>query len=459
MAAIASSLFDLFKVGPGPSSSHTIGPMRAAGAFLERLRAAPAATRARAARLTVTLYGSLSATGRGHGTDRAILAGLLGARPESCPPAFLDALARSPETPRRLDLGGGTTLPLSARDVVFGPIACDLPSPNALAFRLHGPGAEEPPLLEAVYFSVGGGCIRGQDQPEPTPPVPTHPYATMAELKDRLAAGSLSLPRLMLENETAVTGLGPKAIREKLDATLAAMDASVTAGLAATGLLPGPLGLARKAGRLFTRSGRPRRHPHDSALAKLIAYAFATAEENAAGHVVVTAPTCGSAGILPATARFMHTYLEAPETALRKGLLAAAAVGFLAQHNATIAGAEGGCQAEIGVAAAMAAAMLAQGMGYGIRVVENAAETALEHHLGLTCDPVGGFVQIPCIERNALGAVKAYASYLIAADEMPTHHKVGLDQAIAAMRATGRDMPCQYKETALGGLALSVAAC
>jgi L-serine dehydratase len=461
VAAIDLSLFELFKIGPGPSSSHTIGPMLAAGEFLRLVRALPADVLAGAVRLEVELFGSLSATGRGHGTDRAVLAGLLGQHPETCPPAFLDELAGAPGEPRPLKLGE-KTLAVSASDVVFGPVVHDLASPNALLFRLLGPERGAPPLCERLFFSVGGGFVRQAGQPDqsaPPRPAPVHPYASMAEIKALVAADDIGLAKLMLENEEAVTGLGQGAILARLDTVLAAMDASVTAGLAASGPLPGPLGLARKAARLYARAGRSRRHPHDSALAKLIAYAFAAAEENAAGHVVVTAPTCGSAGILPATARFMRTYLEVPEHAIREGLLAAAAVGFLAKHNATIAGAEGGCQAEIGVAAAMGAAMLAHGLGYGVRVVENAAETALEHHLGLTCDPVGGFVQIPCIERNAMGAVKAYTAYLIASDEMLVHHKVGLDQAIAAMGATGRDMHCNYKETAQGGLALSVGTC
>jgi len=281
----------------------------------------------------------------------------------------------------------------------------------------------------------------------------------MAELRRLVAKNDIGLPRLLLENELAITGARPAEVLAGLEALLAAMDAAIDAGLAAEGVLPGPLGLKRKARRLFKRSHRSVRQPYDSAMTRLIAWAFAVAEENAAGHRIVTAPTCGAAGIIPATARFMRTHLELGGQSVREGLLVAAAVGFLAKHNATIAGAEGGCQAEIGVASAMAAAMLAHGMGYGARVVENAAETALEHHLGLTCDPVGGYVQIPCIERNAMGAVKAYAASLIASDEMVSHHKVGLDQAIAAMRATGRDMHCNYKETARGGLAVSGIRC
>jgi len=458
LTAIDLSLFDLFKIGPGPSSSHTIGPMKAGYDFLQVVREMPAETLADAERIEIELYGSLSATGRGHGTDRAVLAGLLGQTPEHCSPAFLDELARTPRDPRSLVLGG-KRLELSAENVIFGPLEHDYPCNNTLVLRLLGPQGRAAPLVERIYGSTGGGFVQSSGQQAVPRGQPVYPYATMADIKRLVAEHDIGLPKLMLENEMAVTGARQASVVAGLDAVLAAMDAAVSAGLAAEGILPGPLGLERKARRLFERSSRSKGQPHDSALTKLIAFAFAVAEENAAGHVVVTAPTCGSAGILPATARFMRTHLELAEQSLREGLLAAAAVGFLAKHNATIAGAEGGCQAEIGVASAMAAAMLAHGMGYGVRVVENAAETALEHHLGMTCDPVGGYVQIPCIERNAMGAVKAYAAYLIASDELLAHHKVGLDQAIEAMNATGRDMNCKYKETAQGGLAVSVITC
>ena len=457
MAVIDLSLFELYKIGPGPSSSHTIGPMKAGCDFLSLARQLPAQTLEKVAALEVELFGSLSATGRGHGTDRAVLAGLLGQTPQHCSPAFLDELARDPLARRVMELGLAK-LEIGVQNVRFGPLEHQFPCNNTLVFRLLGREGRAAPLLEREYYSVGGGFLHYKGQPAEVRGTPTYPYATMADLKRCIAGQGLSLPALMLENERAVTGADEAAILAGLDTVLAVMDAAVTAGLATQGVLPGPLKLERKAKRIFAGS-RVKRMPYESVLSELCAYAFAAAEENAAGHVIVTAPTCGAAGIVPAMARFMRTRLILPEQAIREGLLAAAAVGFLAKHNATIAGAEGGCQAEIGVASAMAAAMLAQGMGHGVRVVENAAETALEHHLGLTCDPVGGFVQIPCIERNAMGAVKAYTAYLIASDESPDHHKVGLDEAIAAMLATGRDMNCNYKETARGGLAVSVIAC
>lgn len=457
MSVIALSVFDLFKIGPGPSSSHTIGPMKAGYDFLRAVREIPAGQLATATGLAIELYGSLSATGKGHGTDRAVLAGLLGQAPERCSPEFLDDLARNPSVPRSMDLGP-KRLPISVENVRFGPVAHDYPCNNTLILRLHGPAGSVAPLFEREYQSVGGGFLQYTGQPAEVRGVPAYPYRNMADIKRLIAEHSLGLPGLMLQNEMAVTGADAAAILAGLDTVLDAMDAAVTAGLAAEGVLPGPLGLQRKARRIFERS-QARTWPHETAMAQLCAFAFAAAEENAAGHVIVTAPTCGAAGIVPATARFMRAHLQLAAPSIREGLLAAAAVGFLAKHNATIAGAEGGCQAEIGVASAMAAAMLAQGTGYDLRVTENAAETALEHHLGMTCDPVGGYVQIPCIERNAMGVVKAYAAYLIASDVTPGHHKVGLDQAIAAMLATGRDMHHNYKETAQGGLAVSVTNC
>lgn len=457
MSAIDLSVFDLFKIGPGPSSSHTIGPMLAAGDFLRAARELPPDLRARAAGFEVRLYGSLSATGRGHGTVRAVLAGLLGRAPEDCPPEFLEDLGRDPHAVRRIDLGG-VSLPVSADSVVFDAIEHGYACPNTLVMRLtaRGGGAS---LLEREYASLGGGFIQAKGLPAPTRGAPVHAYSTMRELRALTAETGLPLHRVVLENETAITGAGEAEIYAGVDTILRVMDASVSAGLAAEGALPGPIGLQRKARHLLERAQSLCRQTHESGIGLMCAYAFAAAEENAAGHIIVTAPTCGSAGIIPAIARIMRTRLALPEQAVRDGLLAAAAIGFLAKHNATIAGAEGGCQAEIGVAAAMAAAMLSHAAGSPVAVTENAAETALEQHLGLTCDPVGGYVQIPCIERNAMSVVKAYTAFVIASDVAPAKYKVGLDQAIETMLITGRDMNCKYKETAEGGLAAVVARC
>jgi len=455
MSAIDLSVFDLFKIGPGPSSSHTIGPMRAACDFLRAARALPPDVLARAARVEVRLFGSLSATGRGHGTTRAVLAGLLGRTPESCPPAFLEEIGADPRAGRVMDLGAAR-LEISADDVLYDRIVHDFPCANTLTIGLLGRDGAS--LFAREYASPGGGFIQVRGEPPAPRGTPVHPYASMRELRLRLTESGLPLHRLILENETAVTGADEADVLAGLDTILRVMDEAVTAGLAAEGALPGPIGLQRKARHLFERSQVARRS-HENIIGRMCAYAFAAAEENAAGHIIVTAPTCGSAGIIPAIARTMRLRLDLPEAAIREGLLAAAAVGFLAKHNATIAGAEGGCQAEIGVASAMGAAMLAHATGHGPDVVENAAETALEQHLGMTCDPVGGYVQIPCIERNAMSVVKAYTAFVIASDVQPGKYKVGLDQAIATMRDTGRDMDCRYKETAQGGLAAVVANC
>ena len=455
MSAIDLSVFDLFKIGPGPSSSHTIGPMRAACEFMQAARALPAETLSRASGLEVHLLGSLSATGRGHGSVRAVLAGLLGRAPESCPPEFLDELDREPMAERFLDLGPAH-FPVNAGNVVFGPVEHDYPCNNTMIIRLTGSGAT--PVFEREYASLGGGFIQINGQPEPPRGAPTYPYDSMRGLKRQLVERGLTLHRLVLENEMAVTGADERTIMAGLDTILRVMDESVSAGLAAEGVLPGPIGLHRKARHIFEGTGI-RRQTHQNIIGEMCAFAFAAAEENAAGHIIVTAPTCGAAGIIPAIARIMRGHLGLAEQSVREGLLAAAAIGFLAKHNATIAGAEGGCQAEIGVASAMAAAMLSHAAGYGADVTENAAETALEQHLGMTCDPVGGYVQIPCIERNAMSVVKAYTAFTIATDVLPARYKVGLDQAIESMMATGKDMNCKYKETAQGGLAAVVVNC
>lgn len=261
-----------------------------------------------------------------------------------------------------------------------------------------------------------------------------------------------------MSNEMAVTGRGRTEILADLDAVIALMRRCVDRGTRTEGVLPGSLRVYRKAARLAHRADCMD-DPLNRFLGLLNAYAFAVAEENAAGGIIVTAPTCGSAGVVPAMLTIMEGYLGFGPQAVRDGLLAAAAVGFLAKHNAGIAGAEVGCQGEVGVASAMAAAMLAQARGYPPRIVENAAEIALEHHLGLTCDPVGGYVQIPCIERNAMGALKAYNACLMATAEDPDKHRVSLDMAIQAMGETGQNMDRKYKETAGGGLALSVGEC
>ena len=452
---IETTLFDFFKIGPGPSSSHTIGPMKAGNDFVACCAALPADELARAAEVRVTLLGSLSATGKGHGTDAAVLAGLLGSRPESCSPEVLPSLRKDPQARHALRLGGREFF-LALEDICFGPVQHDAPFSNTLRCSLRD--AEDREIFGREYYSVGGGFIQWKGWTPPERGRPVHPYGTMRELHRCLNETGLTLHELILENETAITGMSRPAILERLDDMMDAMYDSVRRGLKGSGRLPGTLGVWRKAGSLLERAAAL---PYmvDRFLGKLNAYAFAVAEENASGGVIVTAPTCGAAGVMPALLYAMRQDLNIGDRALREGLLASAAVGFLAKHNAGIAGAEVGCQGEVGVASAMGAAMLTHARGNAAAVVENAAEVALEHHLGLTCDPVGGYVQVPCIERNAVGAIKAYNASLLATCEESAHHLVSLDAAIMAMGETGREMSAKFKETSEGGLAVSILEC
>ncbi len=450
---ITTPILDLFNIGPGPSSSHTIGPMRAAAGFLAAVSGLPAETLDRAAAVDVRLLGSLAATGQGHGTPQALLAGLLGHRPESCPPDILDGLA---DYPGGTVVVAGRSLAISPRAVALDLLTVPRRHPNTMVFRVTaGDGTV---LFTREAYSVGGGFVEWQGEELPVRALPPYPFSSMAGLRRIVEETGLALPDVLMAIEEVVSGLSRQAIVERLDGVMRVMIDVVERGLEAEGPLPGPLGLWRKAGVLFTRYRQDPQMP-DRPILALCACAFAGAEENACGHIIVTAPTAGAAGVL-AGVLYIVKVLRPTAGIFRKNfreaLLVAGMVGLLAKHNASVSGAEVGCQGEVGVASAMAAAFLAQAHGHGVQVVENAAETALEHCLGLTCDPVAGYVQIPCIERNAMGAVKAFAAYQIAAAEAPGHHVVGLDQAIAAMAQTGRDMCTKYKETALGGLALSV---
>ncbi len=451
---IITSIFELFKAGPGPSSSHTIGPMLAALDFRRELEKMPEETLARATGVTVRLFGSLSATGFGHGTDAAVVTGLLGHEPANCPadlPAGVFSLA---EENRTLAVGP-LRLTLDKKNVVYDSVEHAYPFSNTLLCELHG---SDGPLFQKTYYSVGGGFIQWEGWKPPERGELPHPYSTAAELSAQVRDKGLSIPQVILQNEMALTGMSAPEVLAKLDGVIEVIRRAVARGIAAEGMLPGMLGVWRKAARL-ARKADAVDDPLNRFLGLLNAYAFAVSEENAAGGIIVTAPTCGAAGVIPAVLSIMEGYLGLGPEAVRSGMLAAAAVGFIAKHNAGIAGAEVGCQGEVGVASAMAAAMLAQARGYPARIVENAAEIALEHHLGLTCDPVGGYVQIPCIERNAMGALKAYNAFLVASMEDPERHRITLDVTIRAMAETGRDMNTKYKETSLGGLAVSITEC
>lgn len=454
------SVFDIFKVGIGPSSSHTMGPMVAAGRFLDRLRGSPF----RPAGLRASLHGSLAFTGLGHATDRAVILGLEGFRPEDYDATAAEAALTRIAAERRVAPPGLPPMAFDpARDLAFdyGP---PLPG-HANGMVLMARDAQGDVVLSETYYSVGGGFVltaaelaegRGAD---PGPPVP-YPFRTAAEMLAMAARTGLSIAAMKRENELA------RLSRTELDRGIAriwqVMADCIDRGLATDGTLPGGLGVKRRAAAihraLLAERGRNLTAPHmihDWTLA----YAMAVNEENAAGGQVVTAPTNGAAGVVPAVIRYWLDHVPgASDRGVAEFLLTAAAIGGLVKHNASISGAECGCQAEVGSAAAMAAAGLAAVMGGTPAQVENAAEIALEHHLGMTCDPVKGLVQVPCIERNGLGATKAItaASLALRGDGS---HLVPLDACIETMRQTGADMSHKYKETSLGGLAVNVPNC
>lgn len=453
---ITTSLFELFKSGPGPSSSHTIAPMAAALDFRDTVTRFPGETLAKARSLRVRLFGSLSATGFGHGTHGAVVSGLLGYRPATCPPTIPAGVFNLPEEDRMFSAGEFSCV-LDRNTVANDAVEHAYPYSNTMVCELTGAGGEV--LFHKIYYSVGGGFIQWEGWSAPERGAVPHPYSSAAALQEAVRESGLGIPQIVLRNEAALTGVRASEVSERLDGIIEIMRRSVARGVA-TGesMLPGSLGVYRKAAHL-ARKADASDDPLNRFLGLLNAYAFAVAEENAAGGIIVTAPTCGAAGVIPAVLTMLEGYFGFGPEAVRNGMLAAAAVGFIAKHNAGIAGAEVGCQGEVGVASAMAAAMLAQAKGYSPAIVENAAEIALEHHLGLTCDPVGGYVQIPCIERNAMGALKAYNAYLLASMEDAARHRVSLDVAIRAMAETGRDMNVKYRETSLGGLAVSLPAC
>lgn len=452
---IMTSVFELFKAGPGPSSSHTIAPMAAGLDFRAELAALPDDLLRNADSLRVRLFGSLSATGFGHGTHKAVLAGLLGHEPASCqgnlPAGFFDL----PEEDRTLVVGPFRYVP-DQKIIIADSIEHSYPYSNTMICELRDKTGAV--LHAKTYYSVGGGFIQWEGWMPPERGEVPYPYASAADIRRLTNEHGISLPHLVLQNEMALTGARSAEIFERLDGIIEIMRKSVQRGIRATGMLPGSLGVYRKAAHLAGKADI-NDDPLNRFLGLLNAYAFAVSEENAAGGIIVTAPTCGAAGVMPAVLTMIEGYFGLGPDSVRNGMLAAAAVGFLAKHNAGIAGAEMGCQGEVGVASAMAAAMLAQAKGYPPRIVENSAEIALEHHLGLTCDPVGGYVQIPCIERNAMGALKAYNAYLVASMEDVERHRVTLDMTIRAMAETGRDMNAKYKETSLGGLAVSLPEC
>jgi L-serine dehydratase len=447
---------EFYKVGPGPSSSHTIGPMRITYDFYQRCTKLPADQLDKATGLKVHLYGSLSATGKGHGTERAALAGLIGKEPATVDPLFLDAMKEKPNESYPLKLGN-KTFNLSLADIIYDAPKGEFPHPNTMTCKLM---AGDKPIYELEYYSVGGGFIEWKGYQPPKKGQPKYPYATMKELRKHAEDNKLSIAQVIMANEMAVSGKSEEQVNAFLDKITNAMLATVKLGLSIKeGVLPGPIKLQSKAATVWARA-QDDKYESDRAIGMVAACALAGSEENARGHLVITAPTGGSAGVMPAIVyALMESKRKLPRERIREGLLAGAAIGYLCKHNATLAGAEGGCQSEIGVASAMSAALIAQVMDSTPQTLENAAESALEHHLGLTCDPVAGYVQVPCIERCAFGAVKAWTAFMIASNEIETRHRVDLDTTIKTLAETGRDMSAKYKETSEGGLAANLVLC
>jgi L-serine dehydratase len=455
------SAFELFKIGIGPSSSHTVGPMLAAHRFLEEAKAHGAFDRISA--LTVELFGSLALTGRGHGTDRAILFGLLGEKPDNVDIARAVAQAEEVRRSGRLCLLGERTIAFDEDARLLFHRKDNLPRhPNGLRFSAHDDTGDV--IFWRNYYSIGGGFVIGDDE-EPNASSTTellpYEYRSAEELLIMSAAAGLRIDEVAFANETARRS--PDDVRAGLDRIWSAMRASIDRGLCHEGELPGAFRVRRRAPSLCRRlnedygnndPGRPLQE-----LDWVTAFAIAVNEENAAGGRVVTAPTNGAAGIIPAVlAYYCRFYPTTDRADIHRFLLTAAAIGSLYKENASISGAEVGCQGEVGVACSMAAAGLAAVLGGNNRQIENAAEIGMEHNLGLTCDPVGGLVQIPCIERNAIGATKAITAAQLALSG-DGHHYVTLDKVIETMRQTGADMQTKYKETSLGGLAVNVTLC
>ncbi len=450
-----TGVFELFRVGIGPSSSHTVGPMIAAARFLSAIP--PGMT---VSSLRIELLGSLALTGKGHATDTAVVLGLLGQRPDSVDPDQAGALVQAVHQRRQLTLPDGQVIAFDpAADIAFLKRESLPRHPNALRCTASGPDA----LFRDVFYSIGGGFIVSEQEDsaaEPAVRAVPYPFTTSVELLVMAAANGLTIAELQRANERATRSDAD--IASGIGHIWSVMQACVERGLRQQGELPGGLRVRRRAAalhaRLRARQGLNARDVLEG-MDWVNLYALAVNEENAAGGRVVTAPTNGAAGIIPAVLHYYQRFVSGASAAgIETFFLAAAAVGSLIKHNASISGAEVGCQGEVGSASAMAAAGLAAALGGTNAQVENAAEIALEHNLGLTCDPVAGLVQIPCIERNALAAVKAINATRLALHGDGTHF-VSLDQVIVTMRDTGRDMLSKYKETSEGGLAVNVIAC
>jgi L-serine dehydratase len=448
------SIFDIFKIGIGPSSSHTVGPMKAARAFAEGLgEIAPDV-----ARIDVSLHGSLAWTGKGHGTDSAVLLGLSGLTPETIDPDSVEARLRAIHSEKRIQVPGIGDLNFDPDEHLVFDFEQELPRhTNGMRFVARDASGEV--LADDEYYSLGGGFIARNADPEPLsqegePPLQ---FNTSESLLKCAEDNNLTIAELIYRNETSWRPADE--VDARIGSLCQAMRDCVARGLRTEGVLPGKLSVLRRAAKMSrTLSERGERSPVH-AMGWVNAYAIAVNEENAAGGRVVTSPTNGAAGIIPAVLMYYEDFIDgANEEGTHKYLLTAGAIGVLYKTNASISGAEMGCQGEVGVACSMAAGGLVAALGGSNDHIEEAAEIGMEHNLGLTCDPIGGLVQIPCIERNAMGAVKAINAAQLAMHGDGTH-KVTLDQVIETMRQTGNDMSKHYKETSQGGLAVNVPEC
>jgi L-serine dehydratase len=456
------SAFDLYKVGIGPSSSHTVGPMRAANTFVTKLATDRLLDHTSAVR--AEMFGSLGVTGHGHGTVKAIVLGLEGEKPDLVDPAAAEPRVSEVRADKRLRLAGSHTISFSMDEDLVLHRRKRLPF-HSNGMRFTATDADGHVLLAREYYSVGGGFVLDEDEIQhaditadhSAKPVP-HPFSNGDELLRRASETGLSISELMLANE--LTRRSEEEVRSGLLHIWSVMQECVDRGSRATGVLPGGLNVRRRADAMRqTLADTDDSKDPLRAMEWITLYALAVNEENAAGGRVVTAPTNGAAGIVPAVLHYYRDFVESySEDGVVRFLLAAAAVGILFKKNASISGAEVGCQGEVGSACSMAAAGLAEVLGGTPDQVENAAEIGIEHNLGLTCDPIGGLVQIPCIERNAVGSIKAIAAARMAV-RGDGQHFVSLDKAIKTMRDTGADMKDKYKETARGGLAVNVIEC
>ncbi|MCL4132834.1 UNVERIFIED_CONTAM: hypothetical protein GTU68_029213 [Idotea baltica] len=456
---MSTSTFELFNIGIGPSSSHTVGPMRAAKMFVEAINAENVFDVVET--VHVQLFGSLGATGKGHGSDKAVVAGLEGKSPETADPVELISRLTEVTESKQLMLGGVKPIPfdVSKRLKMSGKVV----GSHSNAMRICARDKNGEVLLERTYYSVGGGFVvdesavgDGRSVPDKTPlSYEFHFAKTLLELCEE---HGLSISTLMLNNEKAWRSEAE--IRQQLLEIWQVMRDCVERGCKTEGVLPGGLKVKRRAAPMYRKLKSEAQGDADfMAMDWVNLWAIAVNEENAAGGRVVTAPTNGAAGIIPAVLHYYHRFCSgANEEGTVRFLLAAAAIGVLFKENASISGADVGCQGEVGSACSMAAAGLTEALGGTPEQVENAAEIGMEHNLGLTCDPIGGLVQVPCIERNAMGAVKAINASRLAL-RGDGHHFVSLDKVIKTMRETGKDMKTKYKETARGGLAVNVIEC